>query len=91
MTRGEDTVCRYGGDEFLVILHNTNEVNAIKRLREWETGGTNNNPGNELDIGFSAGSATYPVHGKTIDEIIHVADTALYESKAKRKSSNQKP
>ena len=45
--------------------------------------------GDKLDIHFSAGFATYPVHGKTIEEIIHVADTALYESKAKRKSSKQ--
>jgi diguanylate cyclase (GGDEF)-like protein/PAS domain S-box-containing protein len=89
MTRREDVVCRYGGDEFLVILHNTNEVNALNRLREWETSGASKNLGDELDIHFSAGSATYPVHGKTIEEITHVADTALYESKAKRKSSKQ--
>jgi len=91
MTRREDIACRYGGDEFLIILHNTNEVNALNRLREWETSGTSKNLGDKLDIHFSAGFATYPVHGKTIEEIIHVADTALYESKAKRKPSKQKP
>lgn len=87
MTRREDIACRYGGDEFLVILHNTNEVNALNRLREWETSGASQNLGDKLDIHFSAGFATYPVHGKTVEEITHVADTALYESKAKRKSS----
>jgi len=91
MTRREDIACRYGGDEFLIILHNTNEVNALNRLREWETSGTSKNLGDKFDIHFSAGFATYPVHGKTIEEIIHVADTALYESKAKRKPSKQKP
>ncbi len=85
--RGEDVVCRYGGDEFLVILHNTNEADALNRLREWEASGRSQNLGDRLDVYFSAGIATYPVHGKTIEEITHVADTALYESKAKRKAS----
>lgn len=90
MTRGEDIVCRYGGDEFLVILHNTNEKDVLHRVKEWEIRVTNSNQGDKLDIHFSAGFATYPIHGISIEEIIHVADTALYESKAKRKSSNQK-
>lgn len=87
MTRGEDIVCRYGGDEFLVILHNTNENDVLNRVREWEASARIKNPGDSLDIHFSIGFATYPVHGNSIEEIIHVADTAMYESKAKRKSS----
>jgi len=87
MTRGEDIVCRYGGDEFLVILHNTNEKDALNRVREWEASAAGKNLGDKLDIHFSTGFATYPVHGNSIEEIIRVADTALYESKARRKSS----
>ena len=84
-TRGEDIVCRYGGDEFLVILHNTNEQTAHNRVRDWEMKAEAENIGDNLDIHFSAGFATYPAHGHTIEEIIKVADVALYEERAGRK------
>jgi diguanylate cyclase (GGDEF)-like protein/PAS domain S-box-containing protein len=85
MTRTEDIVCRYGGDEFLIILHNTNEEQAHKRLEEWEQKIKALNNGDKLDISFCAGTATHPIHGNSIEEIVHIADSALYKAKARQK------
>lgn len=86
-TRGEDTVCRYGGDEFLIILHNTNAESASLRLLEWEAKAASENTGHSFDVHFSAGFATYPIHGQTIEAVLHAADAALYASKARRKAA----
>jgi diguanylate cyclase (GGDEF)-like protein/PAS domain S-box-containing protein len=84
MTRKEDIACRYGGDEFLVIFYNTDIENASKRVKEWHTKVNNANipyQGGSLHIAFSAGVATYPTHGESIDEIVKAADEALYRQK----------
>ena len=84
MTRKEDIACRYGGDEFLVILYNTDMENASKRVEEWHTKVNNVSipyQGRSLRIAFSAGVATYPTHGESIDEIVKAADEALYRQK----------
>lgn len=88
MTRKEDIVCRYGGDEFLVILYNTDTEDAYRRLAEWHRKidevrlhcqDTN------LCIAFSSGVATYPTHGESIEEVVKVADKALYQVKKAKK------
>jgi diguanylate cyclase (GGDEF)-like protein/PAS domain S-box-containing protein len=90
-TRAEDIVCRFGGDEFLIILHNTDEEIASARLREW---GERANEidviheGIHLSVSFSAGIGTYPNH-ESIEDIIHAADKAMYEIKAKKKQAIQ--
>lgn len=86
-TRTEDIVCRFGGDEFLVILHNTNEQMASIRLQEWSERAREIDiihEGNHIQVSFSAGIAAYPTH-KNIEELIQSADKALYDIKAKRK------
>jgi diguanylate cyclase (GGDEF)-like protein/PAS domain S-box-containing protein len=88
-TRTEDIVCRFGGDEFLVILHNANEQTASVRLQEWNERAKDIDivhEGNHLQVSFSAGIATYPTY-KNIEELIRNADKALYDIKAKKKQS----
>jgi diguanylate cyclase (GGDEF)-like protein/PAS domain S-box-containing protein len=89
LTRTDDIICRYGGDEFLIVLHKTNLEYGFKRVEQWrKTMEENRIPhqDKELHITFTAGVATYPVHGKTLEEIIKAADDALYA--AKRKGRN---
>jgi len=89
LTRADDIVCRYGGDEFLVILHKTNLYDGFKRVEQWrETleGVRIVHEGQELRITFTAGVATFPVHGRSLEEMIKAADDALY--KAKRQGRN---
>jgi len=87
MTRKEDIVCRYGGDEFTVILSKTFPKDAVKRVEEWRAS-LNNHP-IELDdnatlpLKFTAGIASFPVHGISMEEIINYADVALYRAKAR--------
>jgi diguanylate cyclase (GGDEF)-like protein len=87
MTRKEDIVCRYGGDEFTVILSKTFSKDALKRVEEWRRA-LNNHPlevegKNNVPIKFTAGIASFPVHGSSMEGIINYADVALYRAKAR--------
>ena len=84
MARAEDIACRYGGDEFLVILYNTDMKNASRRVAEWHRKMDEVRipyQDTHLHITFSAGIATYPTQGKTSEEVIKAADKALYRKK----------
>lgn len=88
-TRIEDIACRFGGDEFLVILHNADEAAASARIQQWTEQVKKieiSHEGVSMQVSFSAGIATYPACD-SIEELVHVADKALYDIKAKRKYS----
>ena len=84
-TRGDDTICKYGGDEFAIILPNTTGKNALKRAEElrkkMEEITLLNTSNKTIRITFTAGVATYPTHGTTIAELFNFADIALYRAK----------
>jgi diguanylate cyclase (GGDEF)-like protein len=91
-SRRMDYVCRYGGEEFTVILPNTEEKEAFQiteRLRETIKKHLFTNeeilPNKKLTA--SLGIATYPKNGSTPAEIIAHSDKALYEAKRKGKDS----
>ena len=86
MTRKEDIVCRYGGDEFTIILSKTFPKDAVKRVEEWRES-LRKHPleiegKDSAQIKFTAGIASFPAHGTTMEEIINYADVALYRAKA---------
>lgn len=89
--RHGDIPCRYGGEEFIVLLKGDNLTAAVKiaeRIRRcmedftFELSGTSS-----FKRTLSAGVACFPLHFSTADEIIAAADTALYQ--AKRDGRNQ--
>lgn len=74
-------VCRYGGDEF-IILSTTNEFNFNDLLNnELKIGG------NIFNIQMHFGTAQYPKSGDCLESIIKVADTSMYDHKFGRKKN----
>lgn len=82
--RKTDTCCRYGGEEFLVILPTANLENAcraaekLRRLIEEEVFEFK---GKRIDITVSCGVATIDIFHETAENTISRADAALYYSK----------
>jgi diguanylate cyclase (GGDEF)-like protein len=88
--RDTDAVARYGGDEFVVILPETNMEQAERvasRLREKTelhefTGGRRL----KLKLTASFGIAAFPHHAQSPQQLVASADTAMYEAKAAHKN-----
>jgi len=85
--RAIDVVSRYGGEEFCVIMPDTNHDSCgifIERLRKMiaEHEFLNGQIGNPSFITVSCGAAIYPRDGQTIDRLIYCADMALLEAKS---------
>jgi diguanylate cyclase (GGDEF)-like protein len=83
--RKADVVCRWGGEEFLILMPGLSQQDAYTRIIEWRQ---KNSPmildlgGEEVAIRFSSGIATAPQDGSSADGLIHAADDALYRAKA---------
>jgi len=83
--RESDFVCRYGGEEFLLVLPGITTSDAEKRAEEIRQKCAEiciHYEGHNLTATMSFGVATYPVHGREAEEIIIKADKALYISKS---------
>jgi two-component system cell cycle response regulator len=77
-----DVVCRYGGEEFGIVLTQTNASHAVsvaeklrRMVEQWQF------PGVPQTVTISAGIAAFPDHGTTRDELVRAADNGLYAAK----------
>jgi len=83
-----DRVMRFGGEEFAIILPQTNAAEALtvaERIREAVATHRVRFGGQDLDaVTVSIGLACYPQDGLDMDGLVQNADAALYEAKALR-------
>ena len=86
--RDKDVVARYAGDEFVVLLPDTDKSSAkhiaqrlsaaISEMSLTHIGETTQ----RVSISASIGVAMFPEHGNDLESLLHHADCAMYESKA---------
>jgi len=80
-----DVVIRYGGDEFIIILVETDQKGAVhvaERIRQSvEDNVYKFDNGLELRMACCVGIATYPDDAETKSELIHLSDKAMYRGK----------
>jgi diguanylate cyclase (GGDEF)-like protein len=87
--RGADTACRYGGDEFVILLP---EIDGEKSAAEVAQKLHANLAmpyvvdGNPIAVTSSIGIAVYPCDGSSQDDLIRRADVAMYLAKAHNNS-----
>lgn len=87
--RPHDVLCRLGGDEFVLYLHACQRQHSARVARRIQD--AMREPLVLDGVGFSVqcsiGVAQYPEHGRTLNELIKQADTAMYRVKASGKGS----
>jgi len=85
LLRETDTICRLGGDEFIILLARLtlprdNITDVLQKILN-----TLNKPfvieGHQISINVSIGIALYPNNGQTGEELIKNADKAMYRAK----------
>ncbi|MEM6498889.1 MAG: GGDEF domain-containing protein, partial [Pseudomonadota bacterium] len=84
-TRETDTIARLGGDEFVVIQTGISTGNDAKILAQRlidSLGEPFHIEGNHVKIGVSVGIAMAPDNSSSADELLRLADHALYRSKS---------
>ncbi|QYF95227.1 diguanylate cyclase [Massilia sp. PAMC28688] len=83
--RASDVACRFGGEEFLLLLPNMAATGAAERAEEWRTAfaamAVPSN-GEHIRATLSMGVAIHPHDGADLHALVRAADLALYRAKA---------
>jgi diguanylate cyclase (GGDEF)-like protein len=87
-TRDTDIVARYGGEEFVVILPETDVDDALEAAEKLRSAVAKasfaREKGSSIKITISLGIATYPAQATNQEDLLRLADDALYTAKTKR-------
>jgi len=88
--RSSDIAARFGGDEFVVLMPNTYKTNALvfsERLREAIMQKPIKIKDEILQITMSGGVAGFPVDAQNVQNLLNLADSALYRAKGAGKNN----
>jgi diguanylate cyclase (GGDEF)-like protein len=86
--RGYDSVGRFGGEEFVALLSDSDALTAVAvsdrilaRVRQLEVATRDENAEPVKGLSASIGIACYPQQGNEVEDLLHAADAALYTAK----------
>jgi diguanylate cyclase (GGDEF)-like protein len=86
LARAEDIPCRYGGEEFVLVMAHASPATVQERAERLRVGVQAlaiEHDGRSIDpVTLSVGIAMFPEHGDDWRAVLHAADTALYSAKA---------
>ncbi len=83
--RASDTLMRWGGEEFLLLMPDTSlaaGLSVCEELRQQLENASLKASGRRIPLTVSAGLAACPEHGKSIKNLVQSADKALYRAKS---------
>lgn len=86
--RETDLYCRFGGDEFLVLVFNTDSdgIDEIDKRLEDNIKNFNSSNDNNYSISLSRGYSVYdPENPLSLEELLKLADRNMYENKSRKK------
>lgn len=94
--RESDILCRYGGEEFVIIMPRTNTTESYEKAEKIRrhiesVRFTNIAPGNALGITISMGIASFPENGAEYNTLVDAADSALYKAKKNGRNRVETP
>ena len=81
-----NTVARLGGDEFVLVLECADQSTAIRTVEELArlVGKSMVSPSGPIKVGMSAGISLYPSQSVDQEELLQLADAAMYSSKTRK-------
>lgn len=87
--RKEDTICRFGGDEFVILIEELESFELLETILTKINNITKEAciiDGNTIDIGMSIGASIFPDDGIDAESLIKSADAAMYKAKKQGKN-----